>query len=73
MLSEEGGDNDIEKEIDSLYHGPCASCDSEADYFKLNPPKRNFTPKMPGLRKLQDAISQIKRAPGTVLSIKAAN
>ncbi len=49
MLSEEGGTNDIEMEIDSLFDGPCAFCDSEADYFKLNPPKRNFTPKMPKL------------------------
>jgi len=30
-------------EIDSLCEGPCASCDSDAEYFKLNPPKRNFT------------------------------
>ena len=37
--------NDIEIEIDSLCDGPCASCDSEADYFKLNLPKRNFTQK----------------------------
>jgi len=52
MLSEEGGTNDMKKvtntmemEIDSLCDGPCASCDSEADYFKLNPPKCNFTQK----------------------------
>jgi hypothetical protein len=32
-------------EIDSLCHRPCASCDSEAEYFKLNPPKQNFTQK----------------------------
>jgi hypothetical protein len=43
MLSEEGGANDIE--IDSLCNGPCASYDSEANYFKLNPPKHNFTQK----------------------------
>jgi hypothetical protein len=45
MLSEEGGEySDIcEENIDSLCNGPCASCDSEEDYFKLNPPKHNFT------------------------------
>ncbi len=47
MLGEEVGEeySDIEGEIDSLCDGPCASCDSEEDYFKLNPPKRNFTQK----------------------------
>jgi hypothetical protein len=48
MLGEEGGreeSTDIEGEIDPLCDGPCASCDSEEDYFKLNPPKRNFTQK----------------------------
>jgi hypothetical protein len=44
MLKEEGGYfSDIEVEIDSLCNGLCASCDSEGDYFKLNPPKHNFT------------------------------
>ena len=46
MLNEEGRTNDIE--IDSLCDGSCAFCDSENDYFKLNPPKRNFT-QMPQL------------------------
>ncbi len=45
MLSQEGGESDIEEEIDSLCDGPCASCDSEEEYFKLNPPKHNFTQK----------------------------
>ncbi len=42
---EEGGDySDIPLEnIDSLCDGPCAACDSEEDYFKLNPPQRSFT------------------------------
>jgi hypothetical protein len=39
MLYEEGGTD--YSEIDSLCNGPCASCDSESDYLKLNPPKRN--------------------------------
>jgi hypothetical protein len=48
MLGEEGGgeeSTDTEGEIDPLCDGPCASCDSEEDYLKLNPPKRNFTQK----------------------------
>jgi hypothetical protein len=44
MLNEEGGMHDGEI-IDSLSDGQCASCDSENDCFKLNPPKRNFTQK----------------------------
>jgi hypothetical protein len=36
------GDGEI---IDSLCDGPCPSCDTENDYFKLNPPKQNFTQK----------------------------
>jgi hypothetical protein len=42
MLNEEGGSDDGAI-IDSLCDGPCPSCDTENDYFKLNPPKRNFT------------------------------
>ncbi len=47
MLGEEDGEEsiDIEEDIDSLSNGSCASCDSEEDYFKLNPPKCNFTRK----------------------------
>ncbi len=45
MLNEKSGSNEIELEIDSLCNGPCASYDSEAEYFKLNPPKQNFTQK----------------------------
>jgi hypothetical protein len=44
MLKEEGGSSDIET-IDSLCSEPCPSCDTENDYFKLNPPKQNFTQK----------------------------
>jgi hypothetical protein len=39
MLNEEGGSSDFE-EIDSLCSEPCPSCDTENDYFKLNPPKQ---------------------------------
>ena len=42
MLNEEGGADDGET-IDSLCDGPCPSCDTENGYFKLNPPKQNFT------------------------------
>jgi len=42
MLNEEGGSDDGAI-IDSLCDGPCPSFDTENDYFKLNPPKRNFT------------------------------
>ncbi len=44
MLKEEGGSSEIET-IDSLCSEPCPSCDTENDYFKLNPPKQNFTQK----------------------------
>ena len=44
MLKEEGGYSDFET-IDSLCSEPCPSCDTENDYFKLNPPKHNFTQK----------------------------
>ncbi len=44
MLNEEGGSNDSDF-IDSLCDEPCPSCDCENEYFKLNPPKRNFPPK----------------------------
>ncbi len=47
MLGEEGGEeySDTEGEIDSLCDGPCASCDSEEDNFKLNPPMHSFMQK----------------------------
>jgi hypothetical protein len=44
MLKEEGGYSDLET-IDLLCSEPCPSCDTENDYFKLNPPQRNFTQK----------------------------
>jgi hypothetical protein len=46
MLKEEGGSSDSDfGTIDSLCSEPCPSCDTEDDYFKLNPPKGNFTQK----------------------------
>jgi hypothetical protein len=47
MLNEEGGEcsDFCDENIDSLCDGPCASCESEEDFFKLNPPKCNFTQK----------------------------
>jgi hypothetical protein len=49
MLKEEGGSSDFGSSdfdiIDSLCSEPCPSCDTENKYFKLNPPKRNFTQK----------------------------
>ncbi len=44
MLNEQGGSDDGET-IDTLCDGQCSSCDTENDYFKLNPPKHNFTQK----------------------------
>ncbi len=44
MLNEEGGSSDCDN-IDSLCSEPCPSCDTENDYFKLNPQKHNFKQK----------------------------
>ncbi len=38
ILNEEGGSG-VGETIDSLCDGSCLSCDTENDYFKLNPPK----------------------------------
>jgi hypothetical protein len=45
MLNKEGGEfSDILIEnIDSLCDKQCVACEAEEDYFKLNPPKCNFT------------------------------
>jgi hypothetical protein len=73
MLNEEGGTKDMEMEIDSLCDGPCASCDSEAEYFKLNPPKQNFTQKCENYESFKKLFLKIKGTRGTVLSIKITN
>jgi transposase InsO family protein len=38
MLNEEGETSEFET-IDSMCNGPCPGCDTENDYFKLNPPQ----------------------------------
>jgi hypothetical protein len=60
MLNEEGGTKDKEMEIDSLCDGPCASCDSEAEYFKLNPPKHNFTQKCKNCESFKKLFLKLK-------------
>jgi hypothetical protein len=60
MLSEEGGTNDIDMEIDSFCDGSCPSCDSEAEYFKLNLPKRNFTQKCQNCENFKKLFLKLK-------------
>jgi hypothetical protein len=59
MLDEEGGADDGET-IDSLCDGPCPSCDTENDYFKLNPPKRNFTQKCNNCEEFKKLFLKLK-------------
>jgi hypothetical protein len=59
MLKEEGGSSDFET-IDSLCSEPCPSCDTENDYFKLNPPKRNFTQKCNNCEEFKKLFLQLK-------------
>jgi hypothetical protein len=62
MLKEEGVE-DIEifsDNIHSLCDGPCASCDSENDYFKQNPPQRNFTQKCQDCEKYKKLFLKLK-------------
>ncbi len=59
MLNEEGGSNDF-KTIDSLCSEPCPSCDTENDYFKLNPPKRNFTQKCKSYEEFKKLFLKLK-------------
>jgi len=62
MLNEEGGefsDNLIEN-IDSLCDTPCVGCDTEEEYFKLNPPKRNFTQKCQDCEKYKKLFLALK-------------
>jgi hypothetical protein len=62
MLKEEGvEDIDIFSDnIHSLCDGPCASCDSENDYFKQNPPQRNFTQKCQDCEKYKKLFLKLK-------------
>jgi hypothetical protein len=66
MLKEEGGYSDFEvtnsdlETIDSLCSEPCPSCDTENDYFKLNPPKRNFTQKCNNCEEFKKLFLKLK-------------
>jgi len=59
MLKEEGGYSDFET-IDSLCSEPCPSCDTENDYFKLNPPKHNFTQKCNSCEEFKKLFLKLK-------------
>jgi hypothetical protein len=59
MLKEEGGSSEFET-IDSLCSEPCPSCDTEDEYFKLNPPKRNFTQKCHSCEEFKKLFLQLK-------------
>jgi hypothetical protein len=59
MLNEEGGADDGET-IDSLCDGPCPSCDTENYYFKLNPPKQNFTQKCNNCEEFKKLFLKLK-------------
>jgi hypothetical protein len=59
MLKEEGGSSDFET-IDSLCSEPCPSCGTENDYFKLNPPKRNFTQKCNSCEEFKKLFLKLK-------------
>jgi hypothetical protein len=59
MLNEEGGSSDFNT-IDSLCCEPCPSCDTENDYFKLNPPKRNFTQKCNSCEEFKKLFLKLK-------------
>jgi hypothetical protein len=59
MLNEEGGSSDFGT-IDSLCSEPCPSCDTENDYFKLNPPKRNFMQKCNSCEEFKKLFLKLK-------------
>jgi len=59
MLNKEGGTSDFET-IDSLCSEPCPSCDTENKYFKLNPPKQNFTQKCNSCEKFKKLFLKLK-------------
>jgi hypothetical protein len=59
MLNEDGGSSDFET-IDSLCSEPCPSCDIENDYFKLNPPKRNFMQKCNNCEEFRKIFLKLK-------------
>ena len=59
MLKEEGGPSEFET-IDSLCSEPCPSCDTEDEYFKLNPPKQNFTQKCHSCEEFKKLFLKLK-------------
>jgi hypothetical protein len=59
MLKEEGGSSDFEP-IDLLCSEPCPSCDTEDEYFKLNPPKCNFTQKCHSCEEFKKLFLKLK-------------
>ncbi len=59
MLKEVGGSSDIET-IDLLCSEPCPSCDTENDYFKLNPPKHNFMQKCNSCEEFKKLFIKLK-------------
>jgi hypothetical protein len=73
MLSEEGGSNEIDMEIDYLCDGPCASCDSEAVYFKLNPPKRNLTQKCQNCENFKKLFLKLKECQEQCYQLRQQN
>jgi hypothetical protein len=58
LLNEEGGSS----EFDSLCSEPCPSCDTENDYFKLKPPKRNFTEKCNNCEEFKKLFLKLKES-----------
>ncbi len=69
MLKEEGGYSDLET-IDSLCSEPCPSCDTENDYFKLNPPKRNCTQKCNSCEEFKKLFLKLKEREEQCYQIK---
>jgi hypothetical protein len=61
MIKEEGESNDFER-IDSLCSEPCPSSDTENNYFKLNPPKRNFTQKCNSCEEFKKLFLKLKES-----------
>jgi hypothetical protein len=61
MLKEEGGSSAFET-IDSLCSEPCPSCDTEDEYFKLNPPKQNFTQKCHSCEEFKKLFLKLKES-----------
>jgi hypothetical protein len=59
--------------IDSLCSGPCPSCDTENDYFKLNPPKRNFTQKCNNCEEFKKLFLKLKEREEQCYQFKTAN